>query len=74
MAVCFLNRSGRPQSISYDWKAHLVNDKITKTDIDFNKATYKLRDIWAKKEVGTTDKTFRQTIETNDVVMLRLTN
>jgi len=73
LAVCLLNRSNRAQVVNYDWKAHPIIDKITKMEIDFNKTAYKLRDIWAKKEVGTTDKAFKQTIEANDVVMLRLT-
>jgi len=72
LAVCFLNRSGRPQSVSFDWKAHLLKDTITKTNIDFNQTAYKLHDLWAKKDIGTTDKAFKQTIEANDVVVLRL--
>jgi alpha-galactosidase len=72
LAVCFLNRSGRRQSVSFDWKAHLINDAFSKTNIDFNEATYKLFDIWARKDVGSTDKIFKQAIEPNDVVVLRL--
>jgi alpha-galactosidase len=73
LAVCFLNRSTRPQTISYDWKDHVVNDTVSKTTFDFNKSIYKLRDLWAKKDVGTTNRPFKQTIGVNDVAMLRLT-
>ncbi|WP_428330423.1 glycoside hydrolase family 27 protein [Mucilaginibacter sp.] len=73
LAVCFLNRSSRPQNVSYDWKEHLISDAISKTNVDFNKANYKLHDVWSKKDIGTTDKTFKQTIGVNDVVLLRLT-
>lgn len=72
LAVCFLNRSERAQNINYEWMAHAIQDKISNTDVDFTKTTYKLRDLWAKKEVGTTQKIFKQSIASHDVVVLRL--
>ena len=72
LAVCFLNRSDRAQNVSFDWMAHVIQDKIANMDVDFTKATYKLRDVWAKKDLGTTQKTFRQAIPSHDVVMLKL--
>jgi alpha-galactosidase len=73
LAVCFLNRSGRPQTVSYDWAAHLIQDKVSNTNVDFSQSTFKLRDLWAKKDIGTTQKPFKQTIASHDVVMLKLT-
>ncbi len=72
-AVCFLNRSDRPQTVTYNWKDHAINDAVSNTGADFNKITYKLRDLWEKKDAGTTDKVFKQTIPADDVVVLRLT-
>jgi len=72
LAVCFLNRSSRQQNISYDWKEHLITDTISNTHIDFNKSNYSLRDLWAKKDVGTSNKTFKQTISSHEVIMLKL--
>ena len=72
LAVCFLNRSGRTQEVSYDWKAHIINDAFSKINIDFNQTSYKLRDLWEKKDIGSTSKTFKQNIPSNDVVVLRL--
>jgi alpha-galactosidase len=73
LAVCFLNRSKRTQMINYDWKDHAITDDFSKINIDFNQTTYKLRDIWAKKDIGTTDKAVKLAIAPNDVVVLRLT-
>lgn len=73
IAVCFLNRSSREQNIYFDWKEHMITDTISHMNIDFKSEGYKLRDLWAKKDVGTTNKTFKQTIAPHDVVMLRLT-
>jgi len=73
LAVCFLNRSDRPQEVSYDWKQHAINDTVSKTSFDFNQTTYKLHDLWEKKDAGTTNKIFKQVIPVDDVVVLRLT-
>ena len=40
----------------------------------FNATTYAVRDIWAKKAVGTTDKIFATAVPAHDVIVLRLTN
>jgi len=73
LAVLILNRSDRPQTITYDWAAHIIQDKVSNTDVDFSKTSFKVRDLWAHKDVGTTQKAFKQTIPSHDVVMLKLT-
>jgi len=72
LAVCFLNRMDKPQSISFDWAANAINDATSKTNVDFAQSTYKLHDLWSKKDIGTTKKPLKQTIAAHDVVMLRL--
>lgn len=72
-AVCFLNRTDHPQNINFDWKAHVITDAFSKTNIDFKQSNYKLKDVWTKKEDGNTNKTFKQVIGAHDVVVLNLT-
>jgi len=72
LAVCFLNRMDKPQAISFDWAANAIDDATSKTNVDFTKSTYKLHDLWSKKDIGTTKKPLKQTIAAHDVVMLRL--
>ena len=72
LAVCFLNRSSRQQNIDFDWKEHMITDTVSKLNIDFNKNTYALRDLWAKKNIGTTNKPLKQTIGSHEVLMLKL--
>jgi len=72
LAVCFLNRSSRQQNINFDWKDHLITDTVSKLNIDFNKSTYTLRDLWAKKNIGNTNKPLKQTIGSHEVLMLKL--
>lgn len=71
-AVCFLNRSIAPKKLSFNWKDHAIVDDFAKREIDFKKASFKIRDLWAKKYVGTTDKPFVTTVNGHDVVMLKL--
>ena len=73
LAVCFLNRSSREQTIDFDWKEHMITDTLSKLNIDFNKNRYVLHDLWVKKDIGTTNKSFKQTLGSHDVVMFKLT-
>jgi len=73
VAICFLNRASHPQTIDYDWSAHVLTDTVSHIHIDFKSEGYKLRDLWTKKVAGTTGTPFKQTIAPHDVVMLRLT-
>jgi alpha-galactosidase len=72
VAVCFLNRSLHPQNINYVWEEHKLQDAISHLNINFTEDTYKVRDLWVKKDLGTTKKVFKQVIASHDVVMLRL--
>ncbi|HVW15240.1 MAG TPA: glycoside hydrolase family 27 protein [Mucilaginibacter sp.] len=72
LAICFLNRSDKPQKVDFDWSAHPIDDAISKTNADFTKTTYKLRELWSKKEMGTTKRPLKQAIQPHDVIMLRL--
>lgn len=73
LAVCFINRSDRAKNVNHVWTEHQITDMLSKLDIDFNKRIYSLRDVWAKKNIGTTKTAFRQAILPHDVVMLKLT-
>lgn len=72
-AVCFLNRSKKPKSISFDWKNTSVVDTFAKRSVDANTITYKIRNVWTKKDAGTTKSTFKAVVPPHDVAMLRLT-
>jgi alpha-galactosidase len=71
-AVTFLNRGRKPQAITFDWKATPITDDLSKAELDATKTSYKLRNLWTKKDAGTTRKTFTATIPGHDVVLLLL--
>jgi len=72
VAVCFLNRSSSTKQLSFNWKQNPVKDDLSKTNIDFSTADYKIKDLWTAQEKGTTNKIFEQAIPGHDVVMIRL--
>ncbi len=69
-AVCFLNRSLKKQKISFDWKKENVIDSLSGRKID--KDNYKIRNLWTKKELGTTKETLTAEVSGHDVLMLRI--
>lgn len=72
-AVCFLNRNSMDQKIDYDWAAQKIEDDLSKRGAHFDAIEYKLRDVWAHKDLGTTKKPLKATVPSHDVLMLQLT-
>jgi alpha-galactosidase len=60
-AVCFFNSGEKDLTIRVNW-AHL----------SFLNGTYKIRDLWQKKDLGLTDKNFNPRIVAHDIVMVKL--
>ncbi|MEO8073386.1 MAG: glycoside hydrolase family 27 protein, partial [Acidobacteriota bacterium] len=54
-AICFLNRTNAAKNINFDWKSNFIKDDNFQKQLDAKKTTYKIRDLWAKKDLGTTD-------------------
>ncbi|MBC8082649.1 MAG: glycoside hydrolase family 27 protein [Hymenobacter sp.] len=71
-AVTFLNRGKKPRPVSFDWKATPVTDELSKAELNAAATTYKVRDVWAKKDVGSTKKVFHGTVPAHDVILLVL--
>lgn len=72
-AVMFLNRGETTQKVDFVWAEEKVKDEIFNKTAEFDKITYNIRDLWAKKNIGTTKKSFKAVIPSKDVAMLRLT-
>lgn len=71
-AVCFLNRSVNLQHIEFNWKSENVNDTLSNRQLNAGKIKYSVKDIWTKKELGTTDRVLKVAIPAHDVFMVRL--
>jgi alpha-galactosidase len=71
-AVCFLNRSSHPQKINFDWKNENVNDTLSSRQLNASATTYKITDVWTKKNLSTTANPLSSTVPSHDVLMLKL--
>jgi len=72
LAVCFLNRGETTAKVTFDWNKYTVDDGLSKTEFKFSTTTYQIRDLWAKKNMGTTKEPFKAEIPAHDAVLLRL--
>jgi len=71
-AICFLNRSKTPKSVSFDWRNTIVTDTLSKRSLDSKSVTYKIRNVWTKKDAGTTKSGLKAIVPGYDVLMLTL--
>jgi alpha-galactosidase len=73
-AMLFLNRGNGVKKINFDWKFHeRVEDAMKGMEAHFVKNTYRLRDLFAHREIGTTDQVLKIELKEHDVLMLKLT-
>lgn len=71
-ALAILNRSDKPKTVSFDWGKENVADSLSGREAGFKDTVYRLRDLWTKKELGTTKKVLTAKVPGRDVLMLRL--
>jgi alpha-galactosidase len=72
-AVCFLNRSKSVKQVDFNWQNELVVDSFAKKELNAKTSTYKIRNLWTKKDLGNTKKGLKASLPAQDVLMLRLT-
>lgn len=73
-AICFFNRSANSTELNFTWQEHEIVDKIYEHRVDFNaNNVFKIKDLFAGKEIGRTNKPLKHKLEKNQSLMLRLT-
>jgi alpha-galactosidase len=58
--------------MDFNWQAEIVNDTLSRKELTAKTTTYKLRDLWLKKDIGDTKKPLKATIASHDVLVLKL--
>lgn len=71
-AVCFLNRSSVKKDVDFIWKDETITDSLSHRKLNANLSRYKIKDLWTKKTLGTTRKKLKATVNSHDVLLLRL--
>ena len=72
LALCFLNRTLETVKVDYDWHEYPIKDDEFGHQYFFNKKEYKIRDLWQKKDIGTTEKRFKANLPAHDVIVVKL--
>jgi alpha-galactosidase len=71
-AMCVLNRNTNSQPVAFNWKSETLTDNLSKREARFDTTTYRLRNLWTKKDAGTTAEPLTAEVPGHDVLMLRL--
>lgn len=71
-AVTFLNRSEVSKKINFDWKKNAIKDVDFGYEADFNKTTFKIKNLWTNKDAGNTKKNFTAELASHDCITLKL--
>ena len=71
-AMVVLNRGQAPRDVRFDWSREIVTDSLSNRSAAFTGTTYRVRDLWTKKDLGTTKRLLAATVPARDVLMLRL--
>lgn len=72
LALCFLNRTGTSRKLNLHWDDLHISDKFSGIDIHFEKQKFSIRDLWEKKNLGTTTGNFDREIPVHGVIALKL--
>jgi alpha-galactosidase len=71
-AMVVLNRAQSPRDVRFDWSRETVSDSLSNRSASFGSTTYRLRDLWTKKDIGTTKRALASKVPGRDVLMVRL--
>jgi len=71
-AICFFNKSDQKHTIDFDWSEKNISDDFSKKTLNTKDGNYSIKDLWTKKNLGTTKKNLTAEIPSHDVLMVRL--
>jgi alpha-galactosidase len=72
LALCILNRGKIEDKITIRWEEEVIKDDLFGIHYQFKDTEYSIRDLWLKKDLGTTEKIFSRKIQSHEVIVLRL--
>ncbi len=72
-AICFLNKSLTPKPVEFNWKNEIINDTLSKAQLNTSLTNYNIRNLWTKKNEGNTQKPLRAIVPPHDVLLFQMT-
>jgi alpha-galactosidase len=71
-AMAVLNRARAPRHVTFDWQREAVADSLSSRTAAFASTRYAVRDLWGKRDMGTTQRALAADVAPHDILMLRL--
>ena len=71
-ALCFVNTGANPYKLNFEWKKHVLKDAVFNKEIAFANTVCSVRNLYSKKDIGTTKKNLQATIGSHDVLLVKL--
>lgn len=71
-AMTILNRADAPRRVTFDWQREPVSDSLSARAAGFATTRYAVRDLWTKRDLGTTGRPLTADVLPHDVLMVRL--
>ena len=71
-ALCFLNRASGAKEITFVWDENSVSDSFSKRELDLAGSVHALHDVWAGRDIGTTEQPLTGRVGSHDVMLLKL--
>ncbi len=71
-AFVFVNMNDKPFELQFDWNEHEIGDDMNKRSLKTKETTFKIRDLFNHKDIGTTKQPLETTIGIHDVLMIKL--
>ena len=69
-AICFLNRNTESYKLDFDWNKQIIEDTIFNKKINFSQGVYSIRNVFTKKDIGTTKNKLQTNIPARDVLLV----
>lgn len=69
-AICFLNRNTETYKLDFDWNKQIIEDTIFNKKINFSQGVYSMRNVYTKKDIGTTKNKLQTNIPARDVLFV----
>ncbi len=60
------------KDIDFNWKDKYISDDSYNRVLDAGKISYKIRDLWAKRDLGTTNTPLKTNLPPHDILMMLL--
>lgn len=73
-ALCFVNMAETPTPLDFDWRRDHIGDNTLNRRLEVNERTYTIRDLFGRRDLGTTDTRLRAMIPGHDCLMVRLSS